>query len=269
MSILRAVTAVTAVLVLAGCSAADGPDRKAPSAASSGPAAVPSAAAPAGGRPDRQHAGWRDSDIPTFGPAPAPQKITVPPGGSAPYLLRIPTTQKVAFLTIDDGFVKHPEAPKLIAAARVPVTLFLTTDAIADDPDYFRPMIDAGAVVEAHTITHSNLRGRPYAFQKRELCGSADKLASLYQRRPVLFRPPFGNKDATTLRAAHDCGLKAGFMWKETVHKGKVRFQEGKRVQPGDIILMHFRKAFVKDFLAALRAIKKAGLTPALLEDYV
>ena len=63
--------------------------------------------------------------------------------------------------------------------------------------------------------------------------------------------------------------VKAGFMWKETVHKGKVRFQEGKRVQPGDIILMHFRKAFVKDFLAALRAIKKAGLTPALLEDYV
>ncbi|HEY0533315.1 MAG TPA: hypothetical protein VGD29_17135 [Actinoplanes sp.] len=58
-------------------------------------------------------------------------------------------------------------------------------------------------------------------------------------------------------------------MWEETVDKGKVRFQEGRTVQPGDIILMHFRPAFVKDFLAALRAIKKAGLTPALLESYV
>jgi hypothetical protein len=32
---------------------------------------------------------------------------------------------------------------------------------------------------------------------------------------------------------------------------------------------MHFRPAFVKDFLAALRAIRRAGLTPALLEDYI
>jgi hypothetical protein len=84
-----------------------------------------------------------------------------------------------------------------------------------------------------------------------------------------LFRPPFGDKDHTTLRVAKGCGIKAAFMWEETVDKGKVRFQEGRTVQPGDIILMHFRPAFVKDFLAALRAIKKAGLTPALLESYV
>ncbi|GGQ59233.1 polysaccharide deacetylase family protein [Couchioplanes azureus] len=268
MSILRALTAVTAALVLAGCSASSTPEAEtgagpSPAAAPSGPAS----SAPA--RPDRQHDGWRDSDIPVFGPAPAPEKITLPPGGSAPYLLRIPTKNKVAFLTIDDGFLKHPEAPELIAAAGVPVTLFLTTDAIKDDPDYFRPMIKAGAVVESHTITHSDLRGRSYAFQKRELCGAADKLGKWYGRRPTLFRPPFGNQDETTLKAARDCGMKAGFMWKETVHEGKVRFQEGRRVQPGDIILMHFRKAFVKDYLAALRAIKKAGLTPALLEDYV
>ncbi|MEV8504032.1 polysaccharide deacetylase family protein [Actinoplanes sp. NPDC051475] len=266
MSILRAVPVVTMALVLAGCSAGHESERKAATGAS---AAAPSASAPSGGRPDKQHAGWRDSDVPVFGPAPAPEKIALPSGGSVPYLLRVPTTRKVAFLTIDDGYLKHPEAPKLIAAARVPVTLFLTTDAIADDPDYFRPMIKAGAVVEAHTITHANLRGRSYAFQKREICGSADRLAGWYKRRPVLFRPPFGNKDATTLQAAHDCGMKAGFMWKETVDKGKVRYQEGKRVRAGDIILMHFRKAFVKDFLGALRAIKKAGLTPALLEDYV
>jgi len=32
---------------------------------------------------------------------------------------------------------------------------------------------------------------------------------------------------------------------------------------------MHFRPAFAKDVLAALTAIKQAGLTPALLEDYI
>jgi hypothetical protein len=32
---------------------------------------------------------------------------------------------------------------------------------------------------------------------------------------------------------------------------------------------MHFRPAFKKDFLAALRAIHRAGLTPAPLADYL
>lgn len=216
-----------------------------------------------------RHQGWSESDIPVFGPAPAPDTAPLPPGDLVPYLHRIDTRNKVAFITIDDGYVKHPEAAALLAAARVPVTLFLTTDAVRDDPDYIRPLIDAGAVVEAHTISHPMMPGMPYAAQKREICGSADQLARWYQRRPTLFRPPYGAQDDTTLRAARDCGMKAAFMWKETVDKGKVRYQEGKRVQPGDIILMHFRKSFVKDFLATLRAIRRAGLTPALLEDYV
>jgi hypothetical protein len=32
---------------------------------------------------------------------------------------------------------------------------------------------------------------------------------------------------------------------------------------------MHFRPAFIADFLAVLKAIKEAGLTPARLEDYI
>ncbi|MGX6600787.1 polysaccharide deacetylase family protein [Micromonosporaceae bacterium Da 78-11] len=214
--------------------------------------------------------GWSLTDVPTFGPAPAPEPIVLPAGDEVPYLSRIPVTQPVAFLTIDDGYLKNPEAIKLFAAAGIPVTLFLTTSAIHDDVPFFDRLRAHGAVIEAHTLTHTELRGRPYEFQKREICGSADRLAQWYGRRPVLFRPPYGTKDHNTLRAAHDCGMKAAFMWKETVDKGKVRYQEEEhRVQPGDIILMHFRPAFVKDFLAALRAIKRAGLTPALLTDYV
>jgi peptidoglycan/xylan/chitin deacetylase (PgdA/CDA1 family) len=196
-------------------------------------------------------------------------RITLPADGSVPFLSRIPTTQPVAFLTIDDGFTKTAAAPELIAAAHIPVTLFLTSEAAQENPEYFRPMLHSGAVIEAHTITHTELRGRPYAFQKNEICGSAEKLGHWYGRHPILFRPPFGTRDATTMRAAHDCGMRAMFMWKETVDKGKVRYQEGHVIKAGDIILMHFRPAFAADFIAALRAIHRAGLTPALLEDYI
>ena len=214
--------------------------------------------------------GWKLSDVPRFPPAPAPEPITLPPGDEVPFLSRIPVTRPVAFLTIDDGVLKNPEAPKLFAAAGIPVTLFLTTDFIQDDVPFFDRLRDFGAVIEAHTISHPELAGKWEGFQRRQICEGADRLGQWYGRRPVLFRPPFGDKDRTTLRVAKSCGLRAAFMWKETVDKGKVRYQEQvKRVQPGDIILMHFRPAFVQDFLAALRAIHRAGLTPALLEDYV
>ncbi|WP_432833972.1 polysaccharide deacetylase family protein [Dactylosporangium sp. CA-092794] len=207
--------------------------------------------------------------LPKFGRPPAPHRVNLPEGASAAYYARIPTDQPVAFLTIDDGWIKRPEALELLRESDVQVTLFLTINAIKDNPGYFKQLRDAGADIEAHTLTHPNLKGKSYDFQKHEICGSADQLAQLYGKRPTLFRPPFGDKDATTLKVAHDCGLHAGFFWKETVDKGIVRYQEGHAIKPGDIILMHFRDRFVDDFIAALQAISAAGLTPALLVDYM
>jgi peptidoglycan/xylan/chitin deacetylase (PgdA/CDA1 family) len=209
------------------------------------------------------------AQIPHFPPRPTPHPITVSAGPSAGWYSAIPTDQPVAFITIDDGWVKSPQAVQLFAAAHVPVTLFLEINAIRSDVGYFKPLQQNGAVIEAHTITHVELKGKSYDLQKHEICGSADQLGQMYGRRPLLFRPPFGDKDATTLRAVHDCGMKAAFFWKETTNTGIVRYQVGHTVQAGDIILMHFRPAFIEDFLAVLQAISQAGLTPALLEDYI
>ena len=209
------------------------------------------------------------SRVPRFPPPPAPTPVTLLADGTAGWFSRIPTTQKVAFITIDDGWSKDPLALKLFQAAHVPITLFLEINAIKSDPGYFTPLQKAGAVIENHTISHPNLKGRSYAFQKHEICGGADRLSQYYGRRPVLFRPPGGTHDATTLRVVHDCGMKAAFYWTETTDHGKVFFQQGHTVQPGDIILMHFRPRFVDDFLAVLKAVHDAGLTPARLQDYI
>ena len=206
--------------------------------------------------------------IPEFGPVPAPEPIG-PLVGPGVWVSRIPTQQPVAFITIDDGWTKHPMAASLFKAAKVPVTLFLSVNALHDNPAYFQTLQANGAVIEAHTLTHPSLRGRGRAFQQHEICGSADRLGEWYGRRPVLFRPPFGEKDATTLEVTRECGMKAAFFWTETVDKGIVRYQVGNQVRPGDILLMHFRPAFPEDFIAALTAIHAAGLTPALLEDYL
>jgi peptidoglycan/xylan/chitin deacetylase (PgdA/CDA1 family) len=266
------------VVLLAGTACGPGePDRSTvhPAASAqptaSAPESVGPTATPSAAPSTRADAGGPEylKRLPTFDPPPPPVKMQLPAGTNAAWISRVVTDQKVAFLTIDDGWVKRPEALPLFQHAHVPVTLFLTINAVKDNPGYFRPLAAAGAVIEAHTLTHTGMVGKSYDWQKHEACGSADQLGAWYGRRPLLFRPPGGEKDATTLRAVHDCSMKAALFWKETVDKGVVRFQSGSTVQPGDIILMHFRDRFVDDFIAALQAIKNAGLTPALLEDYL
>jgi len=187
----------------------------------------------------------------------------------APWVTHVSTTDKVAFITIDDGWTRVPDAVSTLKQLGVPVTLFLTINAIKSDPGYFKELQDAGAVIEAHTINHVDLKGKSYGYQKEQICGSADQLGKWYGRRPIFFRPPFGEKDDNTLRAAHDCGIHACFFWRETVNAGIVRYQIGHSVRPGDILLMHFRSTFVQDLKAAVAAIHAAGLKVALLEDYI
>ncbi len=211
------------------------------------------------------------AQIPKFAARPKPVRPVLPGGALAPLLSRVPTTQPVAFITIDDGNVRKPEALRLLKDAGVPTSLFLISSVAAEDPPYFAALQNqGGGIVQSHTINHLSMPKLSYARQKQEICGSSDKLAQLFGKRPTLFRPPYGEYNQTTLRAAHDCGMKAVLRWKEATNGGKVFYQTAeKKVHAGDIILMHFRPAFVADFLAVLKAIHDSGLTPAALEDYV
>lgn len=233
---------------------------------SAGPLAVPSRA------PQPGELAWYLLRLPRFDPQPVPEPVWLARyEGQAAFVAEIPTTQPVAFLTIDDGAVRHPMARDLIAAAQVPVTLFLTTDHVTGHEDWFAALRDTGYVtIHNHTVSHPNLRTGGYAVARDQLCAANDRLATAFGQRPIFFRPPYGEYDASTLQAAWACGLQAGFHWRETVDAGTVYYQRDHgRIHAGDIILMHFRPAFPDDFLAALQAIKDSGLVPARLEDYV
>ncbi len=155
-------------------------------------------------------------------------------------------------------------------AAHIPFTMFLIAPVAAQNPAFFKALTTAGGVIEDHTITHSEMKGKSYAFQHHEICDARDSLEKTFGTHMNFFRPPFGDYDSTTLKVVHDCGLRAAFYWSETVNDGKVFYQtDVHKIEAGDIILMHFRPAFVNDVLAALNAIHAAGLTPALLENYV
>lgn len=238
--------------------------------ASPSPSGGPTVAPSSSGKPAVKTIEWYVSELPTFDAAPVPAPIDVSAGDKSPLWYQVPTTDKVAFLTIDDGALEHPAALPLIQASGVRVTLFLTYNFVANKAAYFKKLQAAGAVIENHTLSHKSLRGLSYDAQKHEICGAADKLGAMFGRRPKLFRPPFGNYDQVTLKAARDCGQQVVLHWRETVDKGIVRYQSSPHViHPGHVVLMHFRPAFADDFVGALKAMKKSGVRPALLEDYI
>lgn len=191
--VLVAVVALVAVGIVVAVAGPTG--RPSPATARLARNAVPTVPATAQPTTSPTPAGVYAARLPRFPAAPTPEPVTVPTGASAGWYSRIPTTQPVAFITIDDGWIKRPEARQLLAEARVPATLFLTVNAIKDNPDYFRQLQLAAPnlAIEAHTLTHQGLRGKSYATQRREICGSADQA-----RQPV--RPPPATVPATVRR---------------------------------------------------------------------
>ncbi len=177
------------------------------------PSTTPSPSSPAPPTPTTVPLEAYLARIPAFDPAPSPVRVALSHyTNHAAFVYGIPTAQRVAFLTIDDGLVRHPMALELIRKAKIPVTLFLTTNYVSGNQGYFRALKETGHVaIEGHTISHPNLTQVGYADKRSQLCGSSDLLGQWYGERPTLFRPPFGEWDTSTLEAAWSCGLKAGF----------------------------------------------------------
>ncbi len=196
----------------------------------------------------------------------------VPPtvDGKAPVVRKIQTDKPYVFITMDDGAIKDPSALQLIKDSGAKPTLFLNEKYFKGHEAYFKAIQDqAGVEINDHTMTHPNLRGKPYEAQKKEICGDADAIAAAFGKRPLLFRPPFGNYDANTQKAVTDCGMKAIVLWTAAVNDGVVQFQSGDKLKPGDIVLMHFRTTFVEDFRAFLARAKQDGVTPVPLSDFL
>jgi peptidoglycan/xylan/chitin deacetylase (PgdA/CDA1 family) len=118
-------------------------------------------------------------------------------------------------------------------------------------------------------MTHRLLSRLPYAEQKQEICGEAELEARQYGKRPILFRPPGGDYNQDTQRAAAACGMKAVVIWIAKANGGSMQYQIGHSLRPGDIVLMHFRPEFRSDMQAFLDAQKVAGLHTELLEDWL
>ncbi|MCT2583701.1 polysaccharide deacetylase family protein [Actinophytocola gossypii] len=200
-------------------------------------------------------------------PRRAPRRTPPPP---ATLVYKVDTSDPVVFLTIDDGTVRDPALITELKRNGIPPTLFLTRTYADQDPAYFRRLRDrTGGSIQNHSATHANLLGRALAAQRAEIGPVSDHYAEVFGERPTLFRAPYGNSDATTLRAAADAGAKYVVHWGSEVRDGQLVFAGPHEFRPGSIVLMHFTQNFRADIAAFVVQAKQDGLTPALLSDYL
>jgi peptidoglycan/xylan/chitin deacetylase (PgdA/CDA1 family) len=180
------------------------------------------------------------------------------------------TTDRVAFLTLDDGVTRDPGMSKALRDAGVQATFFLTAQYVRADPGFFaRLSRETGSVIENHTLSHPNLKGMSRDAQRREICGASDDFGKDFGRRPTLLRPPYGAEDDTTANVAAECGITHIVNWSAEIANGETSFATGDRLQPGDIVLAHFRHTFAADIAEFVHQTRRANLKPALLEDYL
>lgn len=216
-------------------------------------------------------------DLPAFGPAPTPAPM-FPNAFRAAAWRTVPTDQPVAFLTIDDGYDHGQDNPVLaafVAEHQIPLTCFVTFYAASQWPPtpgdphvaYLRQYVTGGRRVGSHAKSHVSLPTLVPTEQLASLQKAHDWLGrtDMFGQTPVLFRPPYGDYDGDTLRAARTVGHEVAVLWSLTPPE----IAAGAQVRRGDIILLHFDGNLETDLLAALEAIAAAGLTPAWLEDWV
>ncbi|MFF1376884.1 polysaccharide deacetylase family protein [Streptomyces sp. NPDC058308] len=193
-----------------------------------------------------------------------------------PVFTTIPTKEKVVFLTIDDGAEKDPALLRMMGELHLPYTAFLSDYLVKEDYGYFKKMQDRGVTLNNHTLHHRYLPGLSYEGQRREICGMQDVIAKHYGKRPELFRPPYGNYNRDTLRAAKSCGVKAVPLWASEAFADHMEWREwDKDLHPGDIILTHFRgredwKGTMPDMVRrVMKTVTDKGYAVAKLEDYL
>ncbi|MFJ5261414.1 polysaccharide deacetylase family protein [Streptomyces sp. NPDC088387] len=193
-----------------------------------------------------------------------------------PVFTTIPTKQKIVFLTIDDGAEKDPEFLRMMTELKIPYTAFLSDYLVKEDYGHFRQMQARGVTLNNHTLDHPYMPGLSYARQKHQICGMQNVIEKHYGKRPTLFRPPFGNYNEDTLRAAKACGIKYAPLWSEEVFVDRWEYREWDRdLHPGDIVLSHFRgtddwKGTMPDMIRLfLRKVTEKGYAVARLEDYL
>ncbi|QSO47548.1 polysaccharide deacetylase family protein [Alicyclobacillus mengziensis] len=180
-----------------------------------------------------------------------------------------PPTGRHVYITVDDGWFPSQRVLKLMQQQHVPITAFLIKDAAREHPSYWKAFVQAGGVIEDHTVSHPWLTKVPYQQDIYQWQDPIQTYSKWFGQTPTLGRPPYGAIDHNVLVAAHNAGLQAIVMWSAefspTDPSAGLQTWNHKPLSAGEIVLLHWQPGLYQQMEQVLADCKRLNLVPAPL----
>ncbi|WP_239457216.1 polysaccharide deacetylase family protein [Planococcus versutus] len=181
--------------------------------------------------------------------------------------------KKSVTLTFDDGPSKVlPQLLDILKHHEVQATFFWQSRLLyAARP--WRRVLDDGHVIGTHSFKHRNLLQLSYEEQYEDIQKSVTHIESTTGTPIIYFRPPFGNFNADTVKAANALGLTT-IMWRIASMDWELKNNPDQIIQyvvdnleDGAIILLHELEQTVTILPQLIQAIKKQGYHFSVLQN--
>jgi peptidoglycan/xylan/chitin deacetylase (PgdA/CDA1 family) len=192
-------------------------------------------------------------------------RVTVPPLPETPLYSFARPAGRAVYITVDDGWTPSSQVLAIMRKTHLPVTAFLIEQAAQRNLAYWRAFAKAGGTIGDHTVSHPNLTQLSLSQATFQWAHARRALGRWLGRAPVMGRPPYGAFDRTVAAAAYRAGLKALAGWSATVSSDGVKTWNGKRLEPGEIVLLHWDPGLGRQLTKLLRVIRAQHLHPTPL----
>jgi len=146
-------------------------------------------------------------------------------------------------------------------------TFFLVGIWVDKYPELVKEISARGHEIGNHSDSHPYMTKISESKMRQELDGCSDKIETLTDKRPTLFRPPYGDYNNKVVTVSRDEGYECvqwsidSLDWKNRDVDDLVK-RATTNVQPGDIILFHNDSQYIVDALPRILAYyKEQGFT--------
>jgi peptidoglycan/xylan/chitin deacetylase (PgdA/CDA1 family) len=188
--------------------------------------------------------------------------VTVPALPEVPLYSFASSADRAIYITVDDGWTPSREVLAIMRRTHLPVTAFLIQQAAQENLPYWRAFVQAGGMVGDHTVSHPNLTKLSLGSATVQWGEARRTLGQWFGRAPVLGRPPYGAFNPVVAAAAYRGGLKTLVGWSATADSDGIHTWNGRRLEPGEIVLLHWVPGLGHQLTKLLKVIRARHLNP-------
>ena len=189
-------------------------------------------------------------------------RVTVPALPETPLYSFASPAGRAVYITVDDGWTPSSQVLATMRKTHLPVTTFLIEQAAQRSLAYWRAFAEAGGTIEDHTVSHPNLTKLSLSQATLQWAQARLALGRWLGQAPAMGRPPYGAFDRTVAAAAYRARLKALVGWSATASGSGVQTWNGKRLEAGEIVLLHWDPGLGRQLTKLLAVIHARHLHP-------